>query len=259
MKLAPGTEILIYPTAQDVADAAAVQLVQLGDNKQERQLKARVALAGGSTPKAMYKALRECTGQDAAALRRIRYFFGDERAVPNDHVDSNVRLAMEGFLAQLGVPAEQIYPPNGGAHLLSAEAMRLTMLLERTLPKAADGTPQFDMIILGMGPDGHTASLFPGTEALASDVKGYVSNEVPQLNTNRLTLTYPVLNAAKHLLLAVTGDNKATVIRDIFSRGDAPKVYPVEHLKATSITWMLDMSAAMLLPEELLRKIKPAG
>lgn len=255
--LKPDTEVLIYPSAQEVAEAGALRLVELGEVNSGRKLKPRVALAGGSTPKAMYEVLRRCTGADAAALRRVRYFFGDERAVPNDHADSNVLLAMEGFLNAMGVPLEQIYPPNGAAAVLSAEAWRLSLLLDRTLPKSPDGAPQFDLVYLGMGTDGHTASLFPGTEALEATDKGYVSNEVPQLGTNRLTLTYPVLNAAKHLLLMVTGDNKATVLREIFSRGKSARVYPIEFLEGPRITWMLDLSAAALLPQELLRLSRP--
>jgi len=254
--LKAGHEIILYPTAQDVADAGAVRLVELGEAQSGRQLKPRVALAGGSTPKAMYEVLARCTGAEAAALRRVRYFFGDERAVPNDHPDSNVRLAMDGFLRVLGVPDEQIYKPNGAAVILSAEAFRLTLLLDRTLRKAPNSDiPQFDLIYLGMGTDGHTASLFPGTEALSAEEKGYVSNEVPQLKTNRLTLTYPVLNAARQLLIMATGDNKAEVLRDIFSRGKAAPVYPIERLEGPRVTWMLDLSAARLLPKELLDKV----
>jgi 6-phosphogluconolactonase len=257
--LPDGVEILIFRTPMEVAEAGARMLIELSGNRGGRQLKPRIALAGGSTPAAMYQVLRRCTGAEAHALRRVRYFFGDERNVPNTHPDSNVKLAMDGFLRDLGVPSEQIYPLNGGAALLTSEAWRMTLLLERTLPKKP-GTeiPQFDLIYLGMGPDGHTASLFPGTEALDSDDHGYVANDVPQLNTRRLTLTFPVLNAAKHLALMVTGENKADVLQEIFTRGIGQKVYPVESLKPAKLTWMLDDAAASRLPRNLLRSARPA-
>jgi 6-phosphogluconolactonase len=253
-------EVLVYPDADAVAEAAADTLALLARSRTGKRLKPRVALSGGSTPKAMYEVLRQQGGATGEALRHVRYFFGDERAVPNNHPESNVKLALDGFLRELVVPDTQLHLPNGGAAVLSAEAWRLTLMLDRVLPKKK-GTdiPQFDLIFLGMGTDGHTASLFPGTDALAADDYGYVMNEVPQLKTRRLTLTFPLINAAKHAVILATGENKAGLIEEIFSRvpGD-PKNYPVESVDSERVTWMLDRSAGARLPRELLRAARPA-
>jgi 6-phosphogluconolactonase len=162
---------------------------------------------------------------------------------------------MDGFIHQTGIPSDQVYAPNGAAADLAAEALRLTQVLERTLPKSPiNDVPQFDLIFLGMGTDGHTASLFPGTTALDSMAKGYVANDVPQLETKRLTLTFPVLNAAKHLVIMATGANKAKVLSEIFNRTGKNPVYPVEYLAAEKITWMLDFMAASQIPRDLLQR-----
>ncbi|CAN5459114.1 6-phosphogluconolactonase [soil metagenome] len=247
-----GRQILIYDSAAGVARAGAELLVARAREK-GKGLKIRVALSGGSTPNAMYDILRMKSGDDARMLKKVRYFFGDERAVANNHPESNVRLAVDGFLKPLGIPDTQIYPPNGAAQVLTAEAWRLTLVLERTLPKFEEtNLPEFDLIYLGMGPDGHTASLFPNTEGLEAEDPGFIMNEVPQLKTRRLTLTFPVLNVARELAIMVTGENKAKVLEEIFTRGEGDKlVYPIEQLAARKMTWYLDKAAAARIPREV--------
>lgn len=199
-----------------------------------------IALSGGSTPKRLYALLAQ-NQQLAQKLRNFHYYFGDERSVPNAHEDSNVGAALAGFLRPFQIPAEQIHRLDGGARDLASEAQRATEELLQNFP-LQEGTPVFDLIFLGMGGDGHTASLFPGTEGLKSDKPGFICNQVPQLDTSRLTLTYRVLNTARHLVILAAGENKKFVLREIFERTGTPE-YPIEHLNAERITWIIDHDA----------------
>lgn len=230
----------VLASARETAEAAARVLLELARERPG----ATVALSGGSTPKLMYEFLANASDADAGALRKLVYLFGDERSVPNDHQDSNVRLAREGFLDPLGIPAGRIIAPDGSAPDLTLEADRLTGLLERYCPdRTEEGVPRIDLVYLGMGGDGHTASLFPGTEALHSPVAGFVANDVPQLATRRLTLTFPILRAARALCVLVTGSGKGPVLREIFGNPGRAPVYPVENLPRESTTWLLDREA----------------
>jgi 6-phosphogluconolactonase len=228
----------VLATPEEVADAAADLLLTVA----AKNPRACVALSGGSTPRAMYQALAGRGGEARERLRNIHFFFGDERAVANDHPDSNVRLAQELLFAPVEISPERVHPLNGAAPDLEQEAQRATRELREWVP-SRDGVPLFDLIFLGMGDDGHTASLFPGTAALQSDEAGYVANDVPQLNTRRLTLTYPVLNAASLVAILCTGEKKAPVLEQVFQMDRKPH-YPIEYLQAEKTLWLLDKSAA---------------
>ncbi len=247
MSETPKHTVKVFDSAGDVAAAASDALLELGEARRLRGENGYVALSGGSTPRAMYDLLRERGSAVAAALRCVHFFFGDERRVPNDHEDSNVRLAMEGFLAPLGLPVSHIHAPDGGAACLDREAARLTRVLDATLPREG-GMPRFDLVFLGMGGDGHTASLFPGTGAVHARLPGYAANEIPQLETWRLTLTYPILNAARRVMILCTGAGKAEKLEEILeNRGDGA-AYPIQRINAGEVVWMLDRDAAARLP-----------
>lgn len=239
-----GWRVEVAGDAAAVARRGAELLIDLARTKPG----AHVALSGGSTPKAMYEVLRGASPEDMEALRQLHYHFGDERSVPNDHEESNVRLARDGFLGPLAIPEAHIHAPNGGATSLEDEADRLTRNLFKLMPSQA-GRPVFDLIFLGMGTDGHTASLFPETKALRNRIPGFAANEVPQLATWRLTLTYPVLDTARRVAILATGANKAFVLGKIFQRfDDEDAVYPIEHLAGRDVLWLVDQDAARKIP-----------
>ncbi len=235
--------VKICETPEQVAVEGAQKLLSLANEYKDTGLPAYVALSGGSTPKEMYHKLCDIPEEDGANLRQLHYFFGDERSVDNYHQDSNVRLAMGGFLLRQKIPYAHIHAPNGAARPLGKEAHRLTRELESILPRDRNRTPIFDLIFLGMGADGHTASLFPNTRGLDSHIPGYVANEVPQLDTFRLSLTYPVLHAAKEVYILCTGSGKKDVIRQIFQEPNRSEVYPIERLNPYNVTWILDKAA----------------
>jgi len=257
MPIPPNQELHIFESPAAVARAAADLLIRAARLRiTEPGARFHVALSGGTTPRDIYERLRESDAQDVAYLQHTDYYWADERAVGNSHADSNVLLAKNGFLKPLGIPQERIHAPDGGAPDLSEEAGLLSDLLHKQMPERfTNGAPVLDFVFLGMGTDGHTASLFPRTEALDSLTLGYVANEVSQLNTRRLTLTYPMLNAARLLVLPCTGENKAKVLREVFSRGlNMPPKYPVEALKPRTMLWLLDRAAAAEIATDVIQR-----
>ncbi|HVZ72216.1 MAG TPA: 6-phosphogluconolactonase [Polyangia bacterium] len=165
----------------------------------------RIALAGGSTPRALYAHLASAHDVDWA---RTDVFFGDERCVPPDDAQSNFRMARETLLTPAGVPPENVHRLRGEDADLDRAARDY---------EAALGPARLDLALLGMGGDGHTASLFPGTAALDEGRRLCVANEVPQLKTRRLTLTYPALLGAHDVLFLVAGADKAATLRDVLN------------------------------------------
>lgn len=186
----------------------------------------RVALAGGSTPKDLYAALVD----RPVPWGRTRFYWGDERCVPPEHADSNYRMAREALLSKVPVPPENI-------HRIQAERPDAAELYEAEL----EG--RFDLVLLGMGPDGHTASLFPDTEALREAKRLVLANWVPKLGARRITLTYPALNAARNVLFLVSGPDKARAAGEVLREG---KVLPAGLVRPADgrLIWLLDRPAA---------------
>lgn len=174
-----------------------------------------VGLSGGSTPKPLYSLL---AGElaDQVPWERVRFFMVDERAVPHDHADSNWRMIAEQLAPVLS--RIRAFPMDGAS---STGADDYEAILRREVSKTANGVPSLDLVLLGMGSDGHTASLFPGTKALSCRDRLVAFNDVPQLSTRRITLTYPVLEAAARRWFLVRGADKATAFERV-CRGELP-------------------------------------
>ena len=210
----------------------------------------RVALSGGTTPIGMYSRLA-----DDPVLRsqvhweKVHFFWGDERQVPPDHQDSNYRMVREAMLDRLPIDPHHVHrikaedPDASRAAAAYEETLRTIFVLKPSQ------VPEFDLIHLGMGPDGHTASLFPATEALHETRRLVVSNRVPKLNTDRITLTVPVLNAAMSVLFVVHGDDKAPVLKEVLEGPYDPDRLPAQLVRPTRgrLLWLVDASAARLL------------
>lgn len=191
--VAPDVPRLVQAAAAAIAASAAAAIATRG--------RFRIALAGGSTPRALYPALTS-----ALDWTRTDVFFGDERAVPPDHPDSNYRMARETLLDPARVPPANVHRWRAEDPDLEAAARDYGRAL------GAGGAPALDLVLLGLGADGHTASLFPGTSALAETERLAVAVEVPALRTRRLTLTYPVLLGAEKIAFLVTGADKAEAL-----------------------------------------------
>jgi 6-phosphogluconolactonase len=234
----------IYSSPEELSAAAAREFAARAEEAIEERGRFAVVLAGGSTPETMYGILAR-DGIDRIDWSRVYVFFGDERSVPPHHEDSNLKMASEVLLDH--VPVGNVHrirgelPPEEAAEAYEEEL--------RTFFQTEDDL-RFDLILLGLGADGHTASLFPRTPALEVHDHWVVANPVPRLGTTRITLTVPVINAARAVIFLVEGEDKAEALREILEGHADPRAYPAKLIQPPGgPEWMLDRSAASLLSE----------
>ncbi|MDJ0927983.1 MAG: 6-phosphogluconolactonase [Gammaproteobacteria bacterium] len=248
--------IRAYPTAEALSRAAAALFVSLGQRALAARQRFTVALAGGSTPRRLYAQLTEDIWRKQLDWSAVEIFFGDERAVAPDHVDSNFRMANDVMLSPLGVPARRIHRmPAERADLAAAAADYQTELARVFGLDVDDAAPVFDLVLLGLGSDGHTASLFPHTKALSADDAWVAANDVPQLDTRRMTLTLPVLNRAAMVMFLVIGANKADVLAEVLEGPPDPARLPAQSVRPASgeVCWFVDEAAAAKLSLPVIR------
>ncbi|MFQ3612063.1 MAG: 6-phosphogluconolactonase [Fimbriimonadales bacterium] len=236
--------------AGSLVEQVAETLVQALREDLARQARFRIALAGGSTPRALYERLAQPDYRSAVNWERVRFFWGDERYVPHDHPHSNYRMAYEAWLKPLSLPKACLNPmptdcedPDECAHryesLLRAEFYGSgSAPIDDTERGQPVPPPRFDLILLGMGDDGHTASLFPGDSALQERVRWVVPAIAPFEPHQRLTLTLPVLNRARRVWFLVTGESKRTILQRVF----AGEPFPANAVQpeAGECVWWLD-------------------
>jgi 6-phosphogluconolactonase len=232
--------VLRDPSA--VAVATADRFVATVERAVEEHGVARVALSGGSTPKRVYPLLLEPARRDAVDWSRVEFFWGDERAVPPDHPESNFGVAYSMLLSQLrDVRADRIHRMPAEAQDLDAAALSHESELRLAFGVRAGDLPAFDLVWLGMGPDGHTASLFPGSLALDETQRWVVANWAPAQEAWRMTLTFPILNAGRDVIFVVTGTDKAEALDRIRS-GD--RELPAARVTGEAVEWIVDAAAA---------------
>ncbi|MFH0793514.1 MAG: 6-phosphogluconolactonase, partial [bacterium] len=207
-----------------------------------------LALAGGTTPRLLYRKLANTADFEA---EKCEIYFTDERCVEPDDPDSNYGMACETLLSGVVMPEGQIHRMEAEWHDLKQAARDYDRLLRQRLPRNEAGYPSFDLILLGMGADGHTASLFPETRALDEMEQLAVANDSPPGASKRLTLTFPALNQARRVWFLVTGEEKAATVATVFKqiggtetgRLPAARVHP----RGGELIWFLDRSAAAIL------------
>jgi len=244
-------DLRIYSDTDALIKAVAERWVVLADNAITARGKFHVVLSGGSTPRDLYHCLSQSPYKERIAWEHIHIYFGDERTVPADHADSNYRMAKEALLDHVPIPASQIHRIEGEAEDPHQAALAYTQELTGNLPLSAQGVVQFDLLLLGVGPDGHIASLFPSTPVLHERARMVEAVHVEKLDTWRITLTLPVIDHARHVLILVSGAGKADIMRDIFASQPTPP-YPVQLINPQGmLEWHLDKAAAAELPEEL--------
>ena len=231
----------IFDTPDALAEAAARAFAERSKAAIAERGRFAVALAGGSTPEATFRILAR-DHADAVDWPDVHVFFGDERTVPPDHEDSNYRMAREALLDH--VPVGSAHPMRGELPPEEAAAA----YEEELRGFFGEEPPVFDLIMLGIGGDGHTASLFPETSALEVTERLVVANPVLKLDTTRITLTAPVLNAARDVFFLVAGEGKAEALEEILEGNPDPRAYPASLVQPPGgPTWMVDKEAASLL------------
>ena len=240
--MAPPAEIRIVDTARDLFQAAATEFIALAREATRSRGRFSVALSGGSTPRGLYALLASDT-QPSIPWEKVCFFWSDERHVPPDHPDSNYRMANEALLSQVPLRPENVFrihseePDAGAAALAYEQTLRTFFALQ------PGQFPRFDLILLGLGPDGHTASLFPRSLALGESKRLVVANWVEEFKTERITFTVPVLNHAACVMFLVSGEEKSRILRDVVENPEsnlpAQRVRPDEG----RLVWLADRAA----------------
>jgi 6-phosphogluconolactonase len=243
--------IIITSTIDELFVAAAKEVVQVVVDCRKAGRECRVALAGGSTPRGLYRLLTRDPYRTQLSWNHLRIFWGDERTVPPDHQESNFRMAEEALLSHVPIPSNQVFRIEGELPAGEAAAKYEAVLREQFRLSSGE-VPRFDLIVLGMGPDGHTASLFPGTSAVAESQKLVAAPWVEKLHTHRVTLTPPVLNAAKHVIFLIGGVDKASALQAVLEGPADPARYPAQVVNppAGHMVWLVNQDAAGLLKTE---------
>ncbi len=239
-------EIRILQTAAELFEAAAAEFAAQAWQAVRASGRFTVALSGGSTPKTLYSLL--ATRPDIA-WDKICFFWGDERHVPPDHPESNYRMANEALLSKVPVRPENIFRIHAEEKDAAAAALQYDQALQEFFRLSPGQFPRLDLILLGTGPDGHTASLFPGTAALNETQRLVVANWVPKFNTHRITFTFPVLNAAACVIFLASGPDKASILHQVLENSAAD--LPAQKVQPTNgkLIWLVDEAAASALSD----------
>ena len=243
-------EIRIFEGLEALSWAAATRLEEQARIKAIEKKPFSVAVSGGSTPKLLFELLASPGFQGRIRWSNLQWFQVDERCVPPDEAQSNYRMIRQALLEAVPLPAENFHRMVAERPDHEQAAREYQEELARVLRPAPGELPRFDLIFLGMGPDGHTASLFPGSPALQEHTAWVTPNFAAALNSHRLTLTLPVLNAAAHVIFLVAGADKAETLRQVL---DGPAGhFPAQLIQPTNgrLSWFLDESASHLLKKQ---------
>jgi 6-phosphogluconolactonase len=238
----------ILEDAKAIARAAAEEFRHRAAEAIAEQGRFTVVLSGGNTPRLLYRELAN-ESEGSLSWEKIHLFWGDERTVPPDHPDSNYRLVQEELLSRITIPAANIHRMHGEDPDPVTAAADYETRLHKFFSLKPGQFPCFDLIFLGVGADGHTASLFPGSEALIDNKRLVVAPYVAQLNTRRLTLTASVINRAVCVIFLVSGAEKAKTLQRVLEGPYDPLNLPSQLIKPVDgkLSWLVDRAAASLL------------
>ena len=242
-------EIIICQNLSELNRKAAEEFVGLGGAANARRGRFTVALSGGSTPKALYTLLASAEYRNRLDWSRVHLFWGDERGVPPDHPESNFRMVQESLLSKVETPPENIHRMAGEKNPQAAAA-EYENELRRVFSSSQAAAPRFDLIYLGLGEDGHTASLFPGSAALSENQRWVTIAYVERLQAHRLTLTLPVINAAAQITFLVSGKSKSAIVKRLLGAGADSAILPAAKISPTDgrLTWLITQDAAEEIP-----------
>ena len=242
--------IRLLPTAEALSRAAAEDFVLRAARGVEASGVFRVALSGGATPRGMFTLLAEDLSlKDRVPWGKLHFFWGDERHVPPEHPESNYKAAYTLLLSRVPVPVDHIHRIHGELADADEAARRYEDELRSFYDPGKAELPVFDLIYLGLGADGHTASLFPGTDALTETERWVAANWVSKFSTYRITLTAAVINQAASVVFLVSGADKAATLKAVLRGPYIPEQLPAQliHPASGDLSWLLDQAAAQEL------------
>jgi 6-phosphogluconolactonase len=243
-----------------VCEAAAAVFVRTAEDAIGAADAFRVVLAGGSTPRGLYALLAADAGlRTRIPWEKVHVFWGDERHVPPDHADSNFRMAHAALLGRVPIDRAHVWRMKGEYPSASQAADEYEQNLRELFGLAPGAMPRFDLVLLGIGADGHTASLFPGTAALNEQRRIVVANRVEQLRADRITLTAAALNNASCVMFLVHGADKAAALKAVLEQPFAPAKLPAQLIRPERgrLLWIVDRAAASLLAAATLHESRP--
>jgi 6-phosphogluconolactonase len=255
-EIIPG--VMVAPNETAVARAGARFFVEWAWQSIARSGTFRVALSGGSTPRAMYRSLADGEYRLQVDWARVHVYWGDERCVPPDHPDSNYGMTRKELLLRVPIPPQNVHRMEAERSDLGRAAEAYEELLRKDFERDSHGFPRFDLILLGLGTDGHTASLFPGTRGVRGTSRWVSTPKDPRTRLRRMTLTLPVINAARRVLFLVNGAEKAATLRAVLHHEKDPPL-PAELVVVPEgeRLFLVDELAASLLPEASSRDTVP--
>ncbi len=233
----------VLPSSYDAANRLSMDFIRFTENMLQYREKLYIALSGGSTPQLMFEILAK-EYPTALVWERLHFFWVDERCVLADNPESNYGNAYRLLFSKISIPAENVHPIHGGDDPLN-EVVRYTGEILANVP-CSKNLPVFDIILLGMGNDGHTASIFPGQPNLFETTAICSISQHPQTNQKRITLTGKVINNASEVVFLVTGSNKAEKIKSIMNDDSEAFLYPAKKIKPSNgaLSWYLDNESA---------------
>ncbi|TAM84000.1 MAG: 6-phosphogluconolactonase [Acidobacteria bacterium] len=242
-------KVQIFEDLEALSRAAAVRFTWVARERAQQGKAFTAALSGGSTPRIFLETLASPEFSQRIQWESVHLFQVDERCVPPDDVQSNYRMIYSSLLRPVPGAAENFHRMKAERDDLDSASAEYEREISEVLCPVAGRLPRFDLVFLGLGPDGHTASLFPGSAALLEDHKWVCPNYVEKLKMHRLTLTYPVLNAAAEIVFSAAGPDKAEILRQVLEGPRDAKRLPAQGVQPTegSVDWYLDKPAARLL------------
>lgn len=240
--------VVVLEDAAAVAREGAARFVSLAKDSLAARGAFHVALSGGKTPAALFRRLAEDDLRGAVDWSRTHLYWSDERTVPPSHADSNYGMAERELIARVSIPSQNVHRMEAERADLDRAAQEYEALLRKNLPAGPGGFPCLDLIYLGMGPDGHTASLFPGSSGLKETVRAVIAHDVIPPNfppSKRMTFTFPMLNAARAVLFLITGADKKDRLREVLEGTHTPP-YPSQTVRpaAGQLVFLTDRDAA---------------
>jgi len=238
-------QILTCRDAAELSERAAEEFVRLARQAIQTAGRFTVALSGGSTPKALYARLALPAYAEQIPWHRVHLFWGDERCVAPDHPESNYGMVQESLLSKINIPAENVHRMPGEKEPQIA-AVEYEAELKRFFELSDGALPRFDLILLGLGEDGHTASLFPGSEALNETDHLVAATYLEKLKAHRLTLTLPVLNEGAEVVFLIAGASKAGIVKELLGRQESAMSYPAAKIQPRNgkLIWMITADTA---------------
>jgi 6-phosphogluconolactonase len=243
--------IHIHPDLAALSRSVAERWQELSSQADVDHGQFHVALSGGTTPRHLYERLASSAFIDRIPWGCTHIYFGDERCVPPDHDDSNFHMASEALLQYVPIPSQQIHRIEAELPDPQSGAIRYEKCLDVYLPQTLQGEKYFDLVLLGLGPDGHIASLFPGSDILQEHARLVAPVYVEKLRAWRISITFAAISLARHIIILVAGENKADIIARVLGNDSHMNKFPVEMIiTSAKIEWHLDSAAAALISDK---------